>query len=563
MKKYSALAILAFSFCLAIVTRFYELGEAPAGLYLDEAAQGYNAYSILKTGKDEFGKSFPIVFRSFADFKTPIYIYLIVPLIPLFGLTKFTVRLPSFIFSILTFPILYLLIKEVAPKRYALSLSLLTIAILSISPWHILFGRTAFECNIALFFFLSGIYFFYVGLKSPKKLLFSAVFFSIAITSYHAQRVLTPIMLVLLFLRYRKIILGQTHKKYLIIGITLGLLLLLPTISIATTPGFLARVTGLNIFSYSRQLPAGFLEDYDGSLEFLVNNKFFLTTREFSSLYLSYFSPRNMFFLGDPDARSSFPYLGTFFLWQFPFYVYGLYVLVKKNLGELKFLTLSLLLISPLPAAITRDPYSTIRSLQMVIPLTVIISFALIEAYQNVSQLFIYRFRLLGKSLLNLITFAALTTILIYSLARLYSSAIILNEYDHAAEWGYGYQQVADSFQNLDQKLPIVVDNTRIESYSELLFFLKFDPEIYQKENFEVSASEYYTNLERNKVKKIGRIITRPIDWEKDLNVEQYLVGDSLAVSYEQIKSHNLTLIDEIKYPDSSIAFTIVKTNPK
>src|SRR3989344_8735260 len=554
--------VLSLSVFLAIATRLYKLGEAPQGLYLDEAAQGYNAYSILKTGKDEFGKSFPIVFRSFADFKTPIYIYLIVPLIPLFGLTKFTVRLPSFIFSILTFPILYLLIKEVAPKRYALSLSLLTIAILSISPWHILFGRTAFECNIALFFFLSGIYFFYVGLKSPKNLLFSAVFFSIAITSYHAQRVLTPIMLVLLFLRYRKIILGQTHKKYLIIGITLGLLLLLPTISIATAPGFLARVTRLNIFSYSRQLPAGFLEDYDGSLEFLVNNKFFLTTREFSSLYLSYFSPRNMFFLGDPDARSSFPYLGTFFLWQFPFYVYGLYVLVKKNLGELKFLTLSLLLISPLPAAITRDPYSTIRSLQMVIPLTVIISFALIEAYQNVSQLFIYRFRLLGKSLLNLITFAALTTILIYSLARLYSSAIILNEYDHAAEWGYGYQQVADSFQNLDQKLPIVVDNTRIESYSELLFFLKFDPEIYQKENFEVSASEYYTNLERNKVKKIGRIITRPIDWEKDLNVEQYLVGDSLAVSYEQIKSHNLTLIDEIKYPDSSIAFTIVKTNP-
>src|SRR3990167_9274329 len=109
MNKYLTLGALIISIFLAIITRFYE-----------------------------FGKSFPIVFRSFADFKTPIYIYLIVPLIPLFGLTKFTVRLPSFIFSILTFPILYLLIKEVAPKRYALSLSLLTIAILSISPWHIL-----------------------------------------------------------------------------------------------------------------------------------------------------------------------------------------------------------------------------------------------------------------------------------------------------------------------------------------------------------------------------------------------------------------------------------------
>src|SRR5688572_29320304 len=111
MKKSTILTIIFLSIAvlIAVLTRGYKLGSAPAGLYLDEAGQGYSAYSILKTGKDEFGKSFPFVFRSFTDFKTPVYVYLITPLIPLFGLTAFTVRFPSFIFSILIIPFLYFL----------------------------------------------------------------------------------------------------------------------------------------------------------------------------------------------------------------------------------------------------------------------------------------------------------------------------------------------------------------------------------------------------------------------------------------------------------------------
>src|SRR3990167_8309110 len=120
------LSIIVF---VGIVTRFYKLGQAPAGLYLDEAAQGYSAYSILKTGKDEFGKAFPVVFRSFTDFKTPVYIYLIAPLIPIFGLTKFTVRFPSFFFSILTIPLLYFLIRKLSAPPAVAIISALMLAI--------------------------------------------------------------------------------------------------------------------------------------------------------------------------------------------------------------------------------------------------------------------------------------------------------------------------------------------------------------------------------------------------------------------------------------------------
>src|SRR5258708_4721321 len=151
MKKTLTILILVIAIAIAIVTRFYKLGEAPKGLYLDEAGQGYSAYSILKTGKDEFGKSFPIVFRSFTDFKTPVYIYLIVPLIAIFGLTTFTVRFPSFFFSILTIPVLFHLVEELIHKKMSYKYYLfapIICLLLAISPWHILFGRTNFECNV-------------------------------------------------------------------------------------------------------------------------------------------------------------------------------------------------------------------------------------------------------------------------------------------------------------------------------------------------------------------------------------------------------------------------------
>lgn len=552
MKNYLILLVTTITLILAIVTRFYLLGEAPHGLYLDEAGQGYSAYSLLLTGKDEFGKSLPVVFRSFTDFKTPVYVYLLVPLIPLFGLTRFTVRFPSFFFSILTFPILYLLLKKITPKKLALPLALITNLLLAISPWHILFGRTNFECNVALFFFLSGIYFFYKGLDKPKNLLLSAVLLAIAIPAYHAQRIVTPAMALILFAKHRKILLTDSHKKYAVVGAVIAFGILLPTLAVATTPGFLARATGLNIFSIDRQTPSGNISEAEGQLGTIVNNRLFLTTKEFAALYVSYFSPRNMFILGDYGPRSSFPELATFFVWQAPFYLLGLIKIIKdKSLSELRFFTLALLLVSPLPAAVTRDPYSSIRSLQMVIPLLTIIALGLLETW-----------RFLKRPIFRQLALGAFILTIIYSLAKLYSSVIILNEYYRARDWDYGWEEVATTIKTLDPGLPIVVDTARHGPYIELLFFLKYDPATYVNDNFEVPLEEYYTNMARRSTWNMGMITIRPIDWKPDLTKKQYLVGDRLAISDQQIAIHNLTLVKDIFYPDGVTAFRVVETNP-
>src|SRR5258705_13126314 len=101
-KRFVSSILLVCIVLFSAVLRLYQLGAVPVSPDWDEAALGYNAYSILQTGKDEYGKSFPIILQSFADYKPALYMYLAIPTIALFGLDTFAVRLPSAIFGILT-----------------------------------------------------------------------------------------------------------------------------------------------------------------------------------------------------------------------------------------------------------------------------------------------------------------------------------------------------------------------------------------------------------------------------------------------------------------------------
>jgi 4-amino-4-deoxy-L-arabinose transferase-like glycosyltransferase len=107
-KLFLALIILFF-----LIMRLYKISEIPPSVYWDEASIGYNAYSILQTGKDEWGEAFPIHFRAFGEFKLPIYIYSIVPFVKLFGLNELSVRVPAVLFSLGTVILTYLLAKKI------------------------------------------------------------------------------------------------------------------------------------------------------------------------------------------------------------------------------------------------------------------------------------------------------------------------------------------------------------------------------------------------------------------------------------------------------------------
>src|SRR4030043_723244 len=101
LKKRKALFAILFTlvFLVGFYLRVHDLTQSPPGFYLDEASIGYNAYSILKTGKDEYGVVWPLFFRAFGEYKNPLFIYALVPLIAINGLSIETIRLGAVVWG--------------------------------------------------------------------------------------------------------------------------------------------------------------------------------------------------------------------------------------------------------------------------------------------------------------------------------------------------------------------------------------------------------------------------------------------------------------------------------
>src|SRR5258708_17886240 len=121
----------------ALFLRIYRIDSNPPGLTPDEASLGYNAYSILKTGKDEYGTFLPLIFKSFGDYKPGLYIYFTAPFVAVFGLNETSVRLPSVVAGTITVFLVYLVTKELFGKE---KLSLIAMAVAAFNPWLIYFS---------------------------------------------------------------------------------------------------------------------------------------------------------------------------------------------------------------------------------------------------------------------------------------------------------------------------------------------------------------------------------------------------------------------------------------
>ena len=71
---------------LVIGLRGWRLGQIPQGLNRDEASLGYTAWSLLKSGHDEWGQPWPINIKSFGDWKLPAYSYILLPVVASLGI---------------------------------------------------------------------------------------------------------------------------------------------------------------------------------------------------------------------------------------------------------------------------------------------------------------------------------------------------------------------------------------------------------------------------------------------------------------------------------------------
>ena len=186
-------------FVLSIVLRFWQLGSNPPALDWDEASLGYNAYSILKTSKDEYGNFLPASIRSFNDYKPPLYTYLTILPVSILGLTEISVRIISALFGVISVVSSFYLVRELFKSR---KLALIASFFLAVSPWAIQFSRIAFEANIALSLIILAVLFFLRGLRNGRDLFLSSVFFGFSFYAYHSPRLIVPVFIAGLVLIY-------------------------------------------------------------------------------------------------------------------------------------------------------------------------------------------------------------------------------------------------------------------------------------------------------------------------------------------------------------------------
>lgn len=544
--------LLLLAIALGLILRIAFVATNPPHLTPDEAALGYNAYSILKTGRDEYGNLLPVVFKSFGDYKPGLYVYLTVPFVAVFGLNELAVRLPSVLFGTFAIYLIYLIAKRLFPENK--HLPVVSAFLLAICPWHMHFSRGAWEITVSLTLSLLGIIFFFESFEKPKKIILSSFFFALTYITYQGAKLSTTIILFLLLVFYFKKVkrLFTKNKKEATLAVFLGFVICAPII-LSLFGGRTGRLEVFSLFSYPR--PEGYVQNIlDQGGEKLGSPGYYLFhseplsfTRALLGRWFNHVSSRFLYFIGDwQNPRHSAPYSGMFLVGDLVLVLLGLYAMIR-NFSKGKKFVLAWAILAPLPAVLTRDQVQAVRSFNMLVPLVLINAAGFVFLVE-----WLRKNKKVGKA------FAG-----IFALFYLSSFAYFLDQYfvhlpeNDAEYWNYGYKTVVDEVSKIKDEYDIVkVQQSYNQPYIYFLFYQKYEPSKYQ-EQAELSESPV------GDVGLVGKLDN--ISFE-ELNLpfkregkKSLLVGDTIKISDEIVKREDITLLKQITYPDGKVAFRIIK----
>lgn len=348
MAKFFLLAIVI----LAASLRLFFLPKVPPGFIPEEASSSWNAYSILKTGRDEWGNFLPLVFKEAGAYKLPLGSYAIVPSIALLGLNEASVRLPTALASIAAIILTYFVSLQLFRNK---TVALLASFFLAISPWHIAVGRYAVEVNWGIPVFLCGLYFFLTGVKQPRKLILAGLFFGISYYTYFSFMPFTLMFVVGLLFFHRFLFSDRKRrgKKYLYAFIFIQILFLIPFLantSLKTRYQQTTFIDDIGIVDRLNEHRGACRQRYPLPLCRMIYNKPLAFALEKIRNYINHFSTTVFFLYGGELNLSGMPARqGLFFLVELPLILIGAFLLAKKG-GASKILLLWLLLY-PLPSA--------------------------------------------------------------------------------------------------------------------------------------------------------------------------------------------------------------------
>lgn len=530
---------------LGFILRFYLLGVNPPSLDWDEASIGYNAYSILHTGRDEYGNFLPLSFRSFDDYKPPIYIYLTVLSVAVFGLTEFAVRFPAAIIGVLAIIVVYFFTKELFAswgKKHQEMIALLASFFLCVSPWHLQFSRAAFEGNVGMFFLILSLFCFLKAFRNKMLFIPFAFAFVLSLYSYHSFRMINPILLIVLFALFYK---NLIKTKVFFVGALLIIIFLsLPIyMSLINPQGAGSRLSMVTIFddpnilktSSEKLLQAKQNNNVIGQI---VNNRRLYFIPKIISGYVDHFRFDFLFLTGDGGVQHHAYNMGMLYLWDAPFILIGIYFLLKKFDKKVA-LILILLFLGPVPASITSGTPQPIRAIAMIPSFQILVAVGIYKFAD-----FMMRKKVLGQAFILVVIFLFAIN-LSYYLYTYY----ILTPIKYGYFWQYGNKEaVSYAKKNENKYKRIIMTYEYDQPYIYYLFYNKIDPSWYQQNWNYTGSGEIYRFY-----RKIGKYEFRNITFDKDKELKNTL----LIGTPKEITEGNVA--DEIRFPDGRVAYKLVE----
>lgn len=523
---------------LAALFRIPNLNTLPSGFFGDEAALAYNAWSILETGKDEWGVSFPLTLRSFDDYKPALYTYLTIPFVALRGLTHEAARLPAAVSGSLLPGLVFLLLFDKKNTKKSL-IGILSALVLCVTPWHWEVSRTAIEAGVAVTLtvallvilkyaslenipaksgFLQKLHATLVTRFTRKKSINTTQVFSkksiflflIALIlgcailfTYHTARLIMPILLI------AGAVLSQFKtnwaQKFLLLFFVIagfGLALTASSarysqISLFTDPGVGAKRTEASNRAGVAGISAG--------LTHLYHNKPISWMQTYLDSYLTNTSFTYLFIGSAQPVRASIPETGQF-LWIFlPFFIMGIIASVRSATRFDLWLGFWLLL-SPAAASLTTAEIPHVyRTLFLLVPIAIYIGMGIYWSFELVSQL-LQQIPLkkpaepTKKSLILITLFfygALLLLTVTANTAKAWHQFSVQQALSQPWYRQYGYKELYSYLSTLspEEASHITITNREMEPYIFYLFYNQVHPSIYQSQpNKRLSHDDIHFN---------------------------------------------------------------------
>lgn len=546
MKINKTIILVLLIIILASFLRLWRLDQFPVGLNADEAAIGYDDYSLLLTGKDEHGNVWPLHFESFGDYKPGGYFYLVLPFVKFIGLNIWAVRLPSALLGIISVLGVMLLVKKLFKKdplssRY----SLLSGFFLAISPWHLQFSRGGWEVNASTTFLIFGLWLFFVGLEKPRYFLVFVILWVFSLYTYHSTRIIIPLLGLAILWKEKQQILK--NSKWFFISAVLGSILLLPLGASFLSSAGTSRFSGVGFLSQTGpEWRANELRSQHPNANSLssrlLHNKFVTYSLNLLQNYTDHFQGNFLYLQGDVIERNRVPDTGQMYLFDMLLVPMGIYFLIKKRPENWQIVFLWLA-VAPIAAALTFQTPHSLRAHNMVIPMILLSSFGFVSF---LDWLLSGRARSCSAGL-----YCFIVILLSWSTARYLHEYYVHYPQEYPVAWEYGFKDLAAYLKPIENNYEkIYVTDKYDQPYILLLFYLKYPPSTFQKEVILTPRDKFGFST----VKDFGRYHFDAIDWNA-LKEEKNI----LIVGTDEEIPNDAPIIKTIYFPNNKSAFEIVK----